>query len=92
MGPIVWKMLGTGSAVVAGMAAKNVLGKAWRSGTGKEPPRNPEAAETSWGEAAAWAMASGALIGLARMLATRQAARYYKKSAGHLPKGLEEVQ
>lgn len=92
MGPFVWKVLGTGSAVLAGVAAKNVLSMAWQSGTGKEPPRNPEAAETSWGEAAAWAMASGALIGLARMMATRQAARFYKNSAGHLPKGLQEVQ
>jgi hypothetical protein len=39
-------------------------------------------------EAVAWAMVSGALIGLARMAAARRAAGYYAKSTGHLPPGL----
>ena len=30
-------------------------------------------------------------MGLARMLATRKAADYYRKSTGHLPPGMEEV-
>jgi hypothetical protein len=38
-----------------------------------------------------FALASGALMGLARMLATRKAAGYYAKSTGHLPPGMEEV-
>lgn len=91
MGPFVWKVLGTGAAVGAGVLAKNVASKAWEKGTGKTPPTNPESPTTTWAEAAAWAVVSGALVGLARMVATRQAARYYKKSSGHLPKGLEEV-
>jgi hypothetical protein len=46
---------------------------------------------TAWGEALVWAMASGAAIGVARMLATRVAASTYRITTGHLPPGLEEV-
>jgi len=30
-------------------------------------------------------------MGLARMIATRRAAGFYRKSTGHLPAGMEEV-
>lgn len=92
MGPIVWKVIGTGAAVMAATVARNVLEKGWRAAFGKNPPVNPESPDTEWMEALLWAVVSGALIGTARMLATRQAAHYYQKSAGHLPKGLESVQ
>lgn len=87
-----WKVMGLGSAILAGVAARKVLTTAWRKGTGEDPPANPESPDTTWGQAIAWALASGAAIGLARMLATRKAADYYRKSSGHLPPGLEEVQ
>jgi len=45
----------------------------------------------SMGEAAAWAAASGVAVGLARMLAARKTAEYYRKSTGHLPANLEDV-
>jgi len=92
MGAFVWKVLGTGAAIGTGVLAKNVLAKVWERGTGKTPPSNPESPTTTWGEAAVWAVVSVAVIGLGRMAATRQAARFYKRSTGHLPKGLEEVQ
>jgi Protein of unknown function (DUF4235) len=92
MGAFVWRVMGTGAAIGTGVLVKNVLAKAWEKGTGKTPPANPESPTTTWAEAAAWAVVSGAVIGLGRMVATRQAARFYKKSTGHLPKGLEEVQ
>jgi hypothetical protein len=88
---MMWKLMGLLSAVLAGVAARKVLSTAWVKGTGHQPPNNPESPTTTWQEAVAWAAASGALVGLARMLATRKAADYYRKSTGHLPKGLEEV-
>ena len=63
----------------------------WTAATGKEPPANPEDPEVSWPEAVGWAVASGALIGVARLVATRKAAAYYTKSAGHPPKRLRKV-
>ena len=41
-------------------------------------------------EAVAWASVSGTFVALARMLATRRAARYYEKSTGHLPPELQK--
>jgi hypothetical protein len=83
--------MGLGSAILAGIAARKVLTAAWRKGTGDDPPANPESPDTTWAQAVVWALASGAAIGLARMLATRKAAEYYRKSSGHLPPGLEDV-
>jgi hypothetical protein len=34
-------------------------------------------------------VASGAFVGVARLLATRKAAEYYTESAGHSPKALQ---
>lgn len=86
-----WRLLGTLSAVLAGVAARKLMVKGWRATTGNNPPANPAAPGTRWREAIPYAIASGAAMGLARMLATRKAAGYYRKSTGHLPPGMEEV-
>ena len=86
-----WRVLGGVSAVLAGLAARKALTTGWQKTTGNNPPANPAVPGTSWPEAIAFAVASGAAIGLARMLATRKAAGYYRRSTGHLPPGMEEV-
>ena len=91
MGTLVWKVIGTSAAIGAAMVAKKLVASGWTAATGKEPPVNPEDPEVSWQEAIGWAVASGAIVGVARLLATRKAAAYYTKSAGHRPKGLQSV-
>ena len=91
VGSLGWKVMATGSALVAGIAAKKILEIVWKRSTGNEPPRNPESPQTTWAEALGWAVVSGIVYALARLIATRQAAEYYKRSTGHLPEGLEEV-
>ena len=86
-----WRLLGGVSAILAGVAARKVMVASWRRTTGNNPPANPAAPGTEWREAIPYALASGALMGLARMVATRKAASYYRKSTGHLPPGMEEV-
>jgi hypothetical protein len=86
-----WRVLGTVSAVLAGIAARKLMVRGWRLATGDNPPANPAAPGTRWREAIPYALASGAAMGLARMLAARKAAGYYRKSTGHLPPGMEEV-
>jgi hypothetical protein len=86
-----WRLLGGLSAVLAGIAARKLMVKGWQLATRSEPPANPAAPGTQWREAVPFALASGAAIGLARMLATRKAAGYYRRSTGHLPPGMEEV-
>ena len=88
VGGIVWKVLGTLAALVAAGAASRALNLGWKAATGNTPPTVPEDPETTWGEALAWAAVSGAGMGIARMFATRQAAQYYKRSTGHLPKAI----
>lgn len=85
-----WKLLGGLAAVAAGMAARKAVQAAWKAGTGKEPPANPEHPDITLGEALGWAMLSGAVVGVARMVATREAAKRWRKATGELPPGLEE--
>ena len=88
MKSIQWKVLATLSAIVAAAAADRALTLIWRGATGDKPPTVPEDPETTWVEAASWAALSGAVMGVARMMATRRAAAYYLKSTGELPKAL----
>jgi cyanate permease len=87
----VWKLAGTGAAVVAGIAVRNVLMSAWRAVMKNEPPANPADPATAWGEALAWAAATGLAVGVARMIASRGAAAGWQKATGTLPPGLQDV-
>ena len=85
MNALLWRVVGTGSAVLAGAAAQKGLTVAWKAATGNEPPTIPEDPDTEWKDAIAWALLSGAVIGMARLFATRRAAQYYRRSTGRLP-------
>jgi len=86
-----WKLFATLSAIVAAALARPLIETTWTTATGKHPPANPESPDTTWAEAFGWAIASGAAIGVARLLATRRAAQYWRRSTGNLPPGMEEV-
>ena len=87
----IWKVFGTVSAIAAGIATKKLLEVAWKTATGHAPPENPEHPDVQWWEAISFAIASGAAIGVARMLAARKAADYYRRSTGRLPAGMKDV-
>ncbi len=91
-GSKVWTLFGLAATVGATMAARKAMTATWKLSTGKQPPTNPEHPDVSMAEAVAWASASGVAVGLARMLASRKAADYYRRSTGHLPANLEDVQ
>jgi hypothetical protein len=86
----VWSLFSLLSALAAAAIAKKALNTGWRAATGKNPPANPADPDVDMKEAVAWAMLSGTLIALARMLATRRAAGYYEKSTGQLPPDLRK--
>jgi hypothetical protein len=90
-GSKVWSVMALASTVGAGIAARKAMTTSWKVATGKEPPENPADPDVSIGEALAWAMVSGLTIGVARMLASRKAAAYYRKSTGHLPANLQSA-
>ncbi len=80
-----WSVFSLASTLGAATAARKTLNTSWKAATGNEPPANPADPDVAMREAVAWAIASGAVIQLARMLATRRAASYYARSTGKLP-------
>jgi hypothetical protein len=86
-----YKMMAMIASVVGAFVARRTLAVGWRTATGKQPPANPEHPEVTWAEAAAWAVVSGAVVGLARMVAQKKVASTWHRSTGQLPPGLEET-
>lgn len=89
VGNMVWKLLGTGSAIVAGIVANKVITVVWKK-TGHDTEVDPNNPEIPLREALAYAALVGLAVGLARTMTTRQAAAIYQRSAGHLPKPMRE--
>jgi hypothetical protein len=87
-----YSLLALAATLGATIAARKAMTATWKLSTGKQPPSNPEHPDVSMGEAAAWAIASGVAVGLARMLASRKAADYYRRSTGRLPANLEDTE
>lgn len=87
----VWKLAATGAAVLASVVVRNLLMAVWRGVAKNEPPNNPADPATGWGEALAWTAATGLVIGVARMVASRGAAAGWRKATGSLPPGLQDV-
>ncbi len=85
-----WSVFSLVSALGAAALAKKALDSGWRAATGKRPPENPADPDVQMVEAIAWAVVSGTFVALARMMAQRRAANYYRKSAGHLPPQLQK--
>ena len=90
---LLWKVLATLATVAAGAAAQRALSTGWRAATGTQPPDLPESPETRLAEAVAWSMVAGAVLNVARVIATRQAARYYAaRAGGELPQALRRAE
>ncbi|MDX1420833.1 MAG: DUF4235 domain-containing protein [Rubricoccaceae bacterium] len=68
-----WKAVTFAAAAGAAFATRFVLKHGWRTATGKEPPANPASADTAWSEALTWTVASSLVVGVARLVAKRQA-------------------
>lgn len=89
MGNAAWKVLSIVAGVVGARVAKAATDGTWKAATGNKPPQNPHDPDVSWKEAAAFALVSGSIMAISRMLAQKQAAAFYTKSAGHPPNALK---
>ena len=89
-GSKLWTVFSLVCTVGAAALAKKALDTGWKAATGKHPPENPADPDVQMREAVAWAVVSGTFVALARMLAQRRAADYYRRSAGHLPPQLQK--
>jgi hypothetical protein len=72
MNPIVVKLLTAAAAIAASAIARKTTDGTWKVITGHDSPENPEDPEIGMKEAIAFALLSGAVMGIARMLATRE--------------------
>ena len=89
MGTFVWRVLGTGSAILAGVVASKVVTAVWKR-AGRDEILDPRDPRTPWKDAVVFAALTGLAVGAARVLVTRKAAEYYEKSTGHLPPPMQE--
>ncbi|QDO90102.1 DUF4235 domain-containing protein [Ornithinimicrobium ciconiae] len=91
MGNLMWKIMAAGAAVGASVVARKLTDGTWKFVSGGDSPTNPEDPDIDIKEAIAFAVLSGAIVGLSRMVANRQATKLYQKSTGHLPKALADA-
>lgn len=91
METMVWRVLGTGSAVVAGILANKVVTELWKH-SGRDEILDPRDPRTPARDAIIFAALTGLAVGAARVVVTRKAASYFAKSTGHLPKPMQEGQ
>ncbi len=72
------RMLAGAAVAAAAMVAKKALDGSWRVATGGRPPTDPEDPDVAWKEAVAWALLSGAVIGMAQLAAARGAHKFLR--------------
>ncbi|HRW18805.1 MAG TPA: DUF4235 domain-containing protein [Dermatophilaceae bacterium] len=90
---MVWRALSAAAAMGAAAVAQKLVSKGWEVAAGKpapDDPANPE--DVTWKEALLFAALTGLVVSAARVAATRKAAQYYAKSAGHLPAALAKLE
>jgi lysylphosphatidylglycerol synthetase-like protein (DUF2156 family) len=69
------RVIGAAAAMAAAFVARKAVTMAWTKATGKEPPTHPEDPQVALREALGWSMLTAVTVGVARLLATRAAAR-----------------
>lgn len=67
--------IGLVTTLGATAAAKKAVDTTWKLGAGKQPPTDPTDPDVELREAMLWAVLSGAAVGVAKMLASRQIAK-----------------
>ena len=88
MGKLAWKILGTGGPILAGIVATKLVNVVWaKAGQDEVDPKNPDAPAL---KALTYAAVMGLAVGAARTITERQAAQYYRRSAGHLPTEIKD--
>lgn len=90
-GDLGWRLVAGAAAFGAGFVARKAITIGWKRITGKEPPSNPESPEVKLAEAIGWAVATGVGMEVARLLATRAAAKRWYGSTGELPASLRST-
>jgi len=83
---LVAKLVGTAAALAAAWAAQQIIAQAWKAKTGHKPPKPDDEDDSGLTELVAATAISGAIVAVARVLATRGAAKF---TASKDDKGLD---
>ena len=75
---LISKAVGLGGALAAAWVAQQLINAVWTKALGHKPPKPEDPGDARFGEVAAAAAVSGALIALSRVLATRGTAKYLR--------------
>jgi len=86
-----WKLVGVGAGLGAGLIARKGMERVWLVVRGEEPPSNPASSTTNWTEALIWAAASGVALAVTRLVAQRGAAEAWRAFTGSYRENLEVV-
>ncbi len=82
---IKWSIISTGSAIAAAMLVRKTLKTSYEVVKHQPPPKNPYSPAIGWREAIVWTAATGAAMGVGRLLARRGAATAWEKKTGTAP-------
>ncbi len=80
-----WNLGTTAAAVVGATFAKKVADMIWQKATSSEAPDDPEDPAVGWVSAVGYAVLSGAIVQLIRMVINRQSTNTYIKATGRHP-------
>lgn len=80
-----WALVSSAAGALGAFVVRGGLEQAWKAATGEHPPKNPAARDVSWRDAIVWTVATGALIGLGRLVAERAVTSAWDNYKGRLP-------
>lgn len=86
-----WNGVASAAAIGAVVATKPLIERIWTLVAGHEPPGNPAAEEVAWRDAILWAVITGAVVGLIRLVAQRSAAGAWQRARGQYPAALRST-
>ena len=62
-----------GAALLGAVAIRKLMEKSWVNIAKEDPPKNPEDREVTWKKAIIWAVCTGAIVGLTKLVVRRNA-------------------
>ena len=80
-----YKIMAAIASLFGALVARKLLTAVWKAASGKEPPENPAHPTVTWPEAMSWAIASGAVVGVARLVAQKKVADSFHRASHDTP-------
>lgn len=80
-----WLLVAAGAAALGGLLVRQGLNQAWKLAMHDDPPLDPTSRDVSWRDAILWTVASGAVMGLGRLIGRRGAAAGWERYKGYAP-------